>query len=117
MGSGRKARPRSRPRDRPRRARPHRSERRGRPVGGQAPARRMSMVPLTRRLAAEALGTFWLVLGGCGSAVLAATFPETGIGWLGVAFAFGLTVPDQAKALFTYSVTIDDRRDRRERLA
>src|SRR3954453_11588485 len=77
----------------------------------------MSMVPLTRRLAAEALGTFWLVLGGCGSAVLAATFPETGIGWLGVGFAFGLTVPDPAKALFTYSVTIDDRRDRRERLA
>src|SRR3954453_5540295 len=99
MGSGRKARPRSRPRDRPRRARPRRSEQRGRPVGGQAPARRMPMIPLTRRLATEALGTFWLVLGGCGSAVLAATFPETGIGWLGVSLAFGLTVLTMAYAL------------------
>lgn len=45
-----------------------------------------------KRLAAEFLGTFWLVLGGCGSAVLAATFPKTGIGFLGVAFAFGLTL-------------------------
>lgn len=41
---------------------------------------------------AEFLGTFWLVFGGCGSAVLAAAFPELGIGFLGVAFAFGLTV-------------------------
>jgi aquaporin Z len=41
---------------------------------------------------AEFIGTFWLVLGGCGSAVLAAAFPEVGIGLLGVAFAFGLTV-------------------------
>jgi aquaporin Z len=45
-----------------------------------------------RRIAAEFLGTFWLVLGGCGSAVLAAAFPHVGIGLLGVAFAFGLTV-------------------------
>lgn len=44
------------------------------------------------RLIAEFLGTFWLVLGGCGSAVLAAAFPDVGIGLLGVAFAFGLTV-------------------------
>ena len=44
------------------------------------------------KLAAEALGTFWLVLGGCGSAVLAAAFPEVGIGLLGVSLAFGLTV-------------------------
>lgn len=47
---------------------------------------------LSQRLAAETLGTFWLVLGGCGSAVLAAAFPEVGIGLLGVALAFGLTV-------------------------
>ena len=44
------------------------------------------------KLAAEALGTFWLVLGGCGSAVLAAAFPNVGIGLLGVSLAFGLTV-------------------------
>ncbi len=47
---------------------------------------------LGNRLGAEFLGTFWLVLGGCGSAVLAAAFPEVGIGLLGVALAFGLTV-------------------------
>ena len=45
-----------------------------------------------KRLAAEFLGTFWLVFGGCGSAVLAATFPDLGIGFYGVALAFGLTV-------------------------
>lgn len=50
-------------------------------------------------LAAECLGTFWLVFGGCGSAVLAAAFPEVGIGWLGVAFAFGLTVLTMAYAI------------------
>ena len=44
------------------------------------------------KLTAEFLGTFWLVLGGCGSAVLAASAPEVGIGWLGVSLAFGLTV-------------------------
>ena len=47
---------------------------------------------LSRRVAAEFLGTFWLVFGGCGSAVLAATFPKLGIGFAGVALAFGLTV-------------------------
>lgn len=47
---------------------------------------------LTKRAGAEFLGTFWLVFGGCGSAVLAAAFPNLGIGFLGVAFAFGLTV-------------------------
>ena len=47
---------------------------------------------LTQKLSAEFIGTFWLVLGGCGSAVLAAAFPELGIGFLGVALAFGLTV-------------------------
>jgi aquaporin Z len=45
-----------------------------------------------RKLAAEFIGTFWLVFGGCGSAVLAAAFPDVGIGLLGVALAFGLTV-------------------------
>lgn len=47
---------------------------------------------LSKRVGAEFLGTFWLVFGGCGSAVLAAAFPGLGIGFLGVAFAFGLTV-------------------------
>lgn len=51
------------------------------------------------RLAAEALGTFWLVFGGCGSAVLAAAFPQVGIGLLGVSFAFGLTVLTMAYAI------------------
>lgn len=46
-------------------------------------------MPLTRKLAAEFIGTFWLVLGGCGSAVLAAAFPRFGIGLMGVALAFG----------------------------
>ena len=49
--------------------------------------------------AAESFGTFWLVLGGCGSAVLAAGFPETGIGFLGVSLAFGLTVLTMAYAI------------------
>jgi len=49
-------------------------------------------MPLANRLMAEFIGTFWLVLGGCGSVVLAAAFPHTGIGFLGVALAFGLTV-------------------------
>src|SRR5829696_335991 len=47
---------------------------------------------MSRRLTAEFVGTFWLVLGGCGSAVLAAAFPSVGIGLLGVSLAFGLTV-------------------------
>ena len=49
-------------------------------------------MPIANRALAEFIGTFWLVLGGCGSAVLAAAFPNLGIGFLGVAFAFGLTV-------------------------
>jgi len=57
------------------------------------------MVPLSKRLWAEFFGTFWLVLGGCGSAVLAAAFPQLGIGFLGVAFAFGLTVLTMAFAI------------------
>jgi aquaporin Z len=56
-------------------------------------------MPLSKKLGAEFIGTFWLVLGGCGSAVLAATFPNTGIGFVGVAFAFGLTVLTMAYAI------------------
>ena len=56
-------------------------------------------MPMTKRLAAEFLGTFWLVFGGCGSAVLAAAFPEVGIGLLGVSLAFGLTVVTMAYAV------------------
>ncbi len=52
-----------------------------------------------RKYAAEFIGTFWLVLGGCGSAVLAAAFPNVGIGLLGVALAFGLTVLTMAYAI------------------
>ena len=54
---------------------------------------------MSKRFAAEFVGTFWLVLGGCGSAVLAAAFPGVGIGLLGVALAFGLTVLTMAFAL------------------
>jgi len=56
-------------------------------------------MPLSKRLAAEIIGTFWLVFGGCGSAVLAAGFPQFGIGFLGVALAFGLTVLTMAYAI------------------
>ena len=52
-----------------------------------------------KKYAAEFVGTFWLVLGGCGSAVLAATFPDVGIGLLGVSLAFGLTVLTMAYAI------------------
>jgi aquaporin Z len=54
---------------------------------------------MTSKLSAELIGTFWLVLGGCGSAVLAAAFPEVGIGLTGVSLAFGLTVLTGAYAL------------------
>src|SRR5579883_81271 len=54
---------------------------------------------MTRALGAEFIGTFWLVLGGCGSAVLAAGFPNLGIGFVGVALAFGLTVLTMAFAI------------------
>ena len=54
---------------------------------------------ICNRVAAETLGTFWLVLGGCGSAVLAASFPGVGIGLLGVSLAFGLTVLTMAFAI------------------
>ena len=52
-----------------------------------------------QKLGAEFIGTFWLVLGGCGSAVLAAGVADVGIGWLGVSFAFGLTVMTMAYAV------------------
>ncbi|HOZ06512.1 MAG TPA: aquaporin, partial [Arenimonas sp.] len=52
-----------------------------------------------KQLGAEFFGTFWLVLGGCGSAVLAAGFPELGIGFVGVSLAFGLTVLTMAYAI------------------
>lgn len=54
---------------------------------------------ITKKLGAEFIGTFWLVLGGCGSAVLAAAFPDVGIGLLGVSLAFGLTVLTMAFAI------------------
>ena len=57
------------------------------------------MVPIHKRCVAEAFGTFWLVFGGCGSAVLAAKFPEVGIGLAGVALAFGLTVLTMAYSI------------------
>ena len=49
-------------------------------------------MPIIKRVSAEFLGTLWLVLGGCGSAVLAAAFPGLGIGFVGVSLALGLTV-------------------------
>lgn len=54
---------------------------------------------MNKKLAAELFGTFWLVFGGCGSAVLAAGFPQLGIGFVGVSFAFGLTVLTMAYAV------------------
>ncbi len=59
----------------------------------------MPQVQLTKRATAEFFGTFWLVFGGCGSAVLAAAFPGLGIGFAGVALAFGLTVLTMAYAI------------------
>jgi aquaporin Z len=56
-------------------------------------------MPLIHRVSAEFIGTLWLTLGGCGAAVLAAKFPDTGIGFLGVAFAFGLTLLTMAYAI------------------
>lgn len=55
----------------------------------------------SKKLLAEFLGTFWLVLGGCGSAVIAAAFPQFGIGLLGLSLAFGLTVLTMAYVLVT----------------
>jgi aquaporin Z len=58
-----------------------------------------SFMSIGKRCAAEFIGTFWLVFGGCGAAVLAAGVEDVGIGWLGVAFAFGLTVMTMAYAI------------------
>jgi aquaporin Z len=60
---------------------------------------RKEKIQMTKKLGAEFLGTAWLVFGGCGSAVLAAAFPELGIGFVGVALAFGLTVLTMAYAV------------------
>lgn len=57
------------------------------------------LMSLTKRSLAELIGTFWLVLGGCGSAVLAAGIPDLGLGYLGVSLAFGLTVVTMAYAI------------------
>src|SRR4030095_6372650 len=60
-------------------------------------------MPIAKRAVAELLGTFWLVLGGCGSAVLAAKFPEVGIGLVGGSLAFGLAVVTMASAVGSIS--------------
>ena len=65
---------------------------------------------LLKRSATEWVGTFWLVLGGCGSAVLAAAFPHVGIGLLGVALAFGLTVLTMAFGMGIFPGVISTRR-------
>src|SRR5512141_396723 len=57
------------------------------------------MTTSSQKLLAEFFGTFWLVLGGCGSAVIAAAYPQLGIGFVGVSFAFGLTVLTMAYAV------------------
>src|SRR3954462_12282505 len=54
---------------------------------------------IVKKYVAELIGTFWLTLGGCGTAVIAASFPQTGVGLLGVSFAFGLTVLTMAYAI------------------
>ena len=54
---------------------------------------------IAKKCVAELIGTFWLTLGGCGTAVIAASFPEVGVGLLGVSFAFGLTVLTMAYAI------------------
>ena len=65
---------------------------------------------LSSKCAAELIGTFWLVLGGCGTAIFAAKFPETGVGFVGVALAFGLTVLTMVYGLGPISGGISIRR-------
>src|SRR5260221_228458 len=65
----------------------------------QIPVQEDNRMSLSRRAVAELIGTFWLVFGGCGSAVLAAAFPGLGIGFVGVSLAFGLTVLTMAYAI------------------
>ena len=67
-------------------------------------------MPISNRLYAEFLGTAWLVFGGCGSAVPAAAFPQLGIGFAGVAPAFGLTVLTMVYAVGPVSAAISIRR-------
>src|SRR5262245_44756271 len=67
--------------------------------GRARPRPEIRSMPMSRRFLAELIGTFWLVFGGCGSAVLAAAFPQVGIGLLGVSLAFGLTVVTMAYAI------------------
>src|SRR6202162_1753070 len=67
-------------------------------IWGRRPDQEEGM-SLSKRAVAESIGTFWLVFGGCGSAVLAAAFPGLGIGFAGVALAFGLTVLTMAYAI------------------
>src|SRR5256885_7865846 len=74
-------------------------ERLKRRVNSELRGRNPMGVDLPRRVVAEFFGTFWLVFGGCGSAVLAAGFPELGIGFVGVALAFGLTVLTMAYSI------------------
>jgi aquaporin Z len=70
------------------------------PINLMQPIRRWGAgMHITKRFAAEFIGTFWLVLGGCGSAVLAAAFPTLGIGFVGVSLAFGLTLLTMAYAI------------------
>src|SRR5438045_3890405 len=76
-----------------------RARRRVRPPNAPRGASMEGEMPLSKRLTAEFVGTLWLVLGGCGSAVLAAAFPNVGIGLTGVSFAFGLTVLTMAYAI------------------
>jgi aquaporin Z len=68
-------------------------------VRNPIPKSQEAIVSIGKRAAAECFGTFWLVFGGCGSAVLAAAFPGLGIGFAGVALAFGLTVLTMAYAI------------------
>jgi hypothetical protein len=68
--------------------------------GSRAPRRDFLMSSeIAKKCAAELIGTFWLTLGSCGTAVIAASFPQIGVGLLGVSFAFGLTVLTMAYAI------------------